>query len=1263
MSCISINELNIAPELVFSNITCHFKDGKIILGDVGGVVCTGADSFSYRAFNGSPKINLGTGNLIANYYDFEIQDSQQRRAVTDYLRRGYQCLAKVDSKASPRSDENLKNIVSLSLAFFIKGQNMVELSILVSDKVKKKLKDKKILSESDDLNDVLRNNFALSDGLSQRGCFAYFQTAISEEIEAEEVLDKPVDDADEKEVFDDINASAEALDEQKTEGNEEVRDADEDDEDSEDTVEIPSKPKTLEAFSLTDHGFTLYGKSFNLVIAVVNTPEGKSLLAKKYLPRNQQPVKMQLGQGLLSFTDNAEQVNKGIKDLFTLSGEYVKTWEAYTNMEGEFLLKRAREIGVLRMVEGQSFVVNEEGSFRIMLHESARRGLSLLNTNDNLDCFLDLPSYLNDLNLTWEEYKRGLKLADQEIDSAVEAAEAMTGNISKAASINKKPLEIEKIDVNNCSIVLKGSELPKGHIVLSLRGYEMQIKRREVARENIIKGNVPNPRIAEVIANNIDVKAVNHRGIVVDEAAKIPALSSFVKKKIFPNPKQPPTSTQEEAIGIALNTPDIAIIQGPPGTGKTTVITAILERLNELTDKNNIASGKVLITSLQHDAVNNVIERIRINSLPTIKYGRKLNYEDSIEGSVELWCDQLAGSMLDRNPGLKQSGDEQRLAEAFSQYVINPTDEQACQFLKTMKAIVIDNKLLADIDLQLGKLSESSVNRMEYLLPSVRRLRVKGKSFMDDGASVAGDLYDALEGVFNLENSKQKEILEVLKEACLLKDKPQDMVRNYLKADNQRLLKSLERVKYTLMEACVPKPVVKVCEPKEELLELYGKVKRSLKASGETYEGILRDLLNELENNQLEIRNSVANYSYAFAATAQQSEGIDIRTAKGIDRNNKDKHPEYDTVIVDEAARVNPVDLMVPLSQAKERIILVGDHRQLPHMYDQEIFEALTEKGISVQEEDVKLSMFQQLLEKAKALESIDGRKRYITLDKQYRTHPLLGDFVSNEYYKPYGESYASPLGAELFQQEHFPAPLVWIDVPYEAGNEGSSGTSRLRCREAIEIANRIADCISKDEQKLEQQLQKEQEILKQQNMSSEQLNSALERVRRELVRKQYSYGVITFYSAQVAEVKRALKAKLHGKYDELVKRQKLRVGSVDAFQGMEFDIIFLSIVRTGKLPKNFDIAKDAKLLAASETASEELKLKQNKVAAANYGFLTSPNRMCVAMSRQKKVLVVVGDSNIFIGEKYRDLAERFVPGMKHLYELSQKEGVVERVR
>ena len=66
-----------------------------------------------------------------------------------------------------------------------------------------------------------------------------------------------------------------------------------------------------------------------------------------------------------------------------------------------------------------------------------------------------------------------------------------------------------------------------------------------------------------------------------------------------------------------------------------------------------------------------------------------------------------------------------------------------------------------------------------------------------------------------------------------------------------------------------------------------------------------------------------------------------------------------------------------------------------------------------------------------------------------------------------------------------------------------------------------------------------------------------------------------------------------------------------------------------------------------------------DQLGMKTYGFLTSENRLCVSLSRQKKVLIVVGDSNIFVGEDWENIAEKCVPAMKALYELAEKEGVI----
>jgi superfamily I DNA and/or RNA helicase len=300
---------------------------------------------------------------------------------------------------------------------------------------------------------------------------------------------------------------------------------------------------------------------------------------------------------------------------------------------------------------------------------------------------------------------------------------------------------------------------------------------------------------------------------------------------------------------------------------------------------------------------------------------------------------------------------------------------------------------------------------------------------------------------------------------------------------------------------------------------------------------------------------------------------MEIKRAKGV---KKEEHPTYNTVIVDEAARVNPGDLMIPLAQAERRIILVGDHRQLPHIYDEEIFENLQTNGSVDNENDIKVTLFQYLMKNAKKLYDKDGIPRTITLDAQYRMHPLLGKFVSENFYKKYGEEFKSPLDASFFEQHLYEKPLVWVDVNHESGKAKKRGTSSFRECEAEYIAEAIKKCMNSEEG------------------------------------KNLSYGVISFYSAQVKEIQNKL-----GRLAE-----KVRVGSVDAFQGMEFDVIFLSVVRThSKIPNvNWELlSKDS-----SENAYDMQRIEQKKyiadVGQGIYGFLTSENRLCVSLSRQKKI-------------------------------------------
>ena len=310
----------------------------------------------------------------------------------------------------------------------------------------------------------------------------------------------------------------------------------------------------------------------------------------------------------------------------------------------------------------------------------------------------------------------------------------------------------------------------------------------------------------------------------------------------------------------------------------------------------------------------------------------------------------------------------------------------------------------------------------------------------------------------------------------------------------------------------------------------------------------------------------IEEYSYVYSSTTGQS-----NQATKQKMNNKDEDVSFDTVIIDEAARVAPMDLLIAMVLAKRRIILVGDHRQLPHMVDEDVIK----RSDLSENEYINESIFGYLKKRAEKLKEYDNIKRTVTLKNQYRTHPMLGQFVSDNFYKRYDEAFNSPLDTTIFNQrlkgiENIPA--IWLDVPNKECKEQKAWSRKCEAQMIIEY-------------------------LKKWIFSEEGKN--------------LSFGIITFYRNQVEMITNLIN-------EEFTKEQRdsfskrLKVGTVDSFQGMEFDIVFLSVVRSRDTKTINDNLKDYNL----------------------FGFLISKNRLCVSMSRQKKSLIVVGDKKFFESDR-----------------------------
>jgi superfamily I DNA and/or RNA helicase len=348
-------------------------------------------------------------------------------------------------------------------------------------------------------------------------------------------------------------------------------------------------------------------------------------------------------------------------------------------------------------------------------------------------------------------------------------------------------------------------------------------------------------------------------------------------------------------------------------------------------------------------------------------------------------------------------------------------------------------------------------------------------------------------------------------------------------------------------------------------------------------------------NHPERARMTVREYAMIVGATCQQSAGKDMASLKELS-GISDAGIAFDTVIIDEAARANPLDLFIPMSMANKRIVLVGDHRQLPHLLEPLIEDEVSRQhNLSIAQKDAyKESLFERLWRQLK------DQGRVVMLNTQFRMHPIMGAFVSRYFYEDAG----------LDKLEHGRDPedflnkvpgfegkvCAWLNLPIHHGKEDRRGNSRVRIAEALKVAEEVKRLLDACDANI-------------------------------------SIGVITFYSAQRDAIFSALSShavternddtgewQISSQYRDTPNREeRLRIGTVDAFQGKEFDIVFLSIVRSNE-----------KNIPTNVTDSEIFE----KFANSKYGHLRLDNRLNVAMSRQRSLLIAIGDSAMFSGEQ-----------------------------
>lgn len=868
------------------------------------------------------------------------------------------------------------------------------------------------------------------------------------------------------------------------------------------------------------------------------------------------------------------QVQQELTHILSSGESYIKLWTEYQRIERAQIEAGARALGY------QSYTRVEyddaEASYRFRLTSA-------------------------DQEKEW--LKKVAQLEQASLEASIQLPANLTGQNDPAVQDKRSFIgQVKLVQPNEWSLWLTNpegrDEVPppaQGYLFLSLMGDEIRIKRQERAAERIRSGTGAMPQVSLLLEG---------KPVQVRRSRQLkPLTAALMRSLAFPlNPKQ------ERALDIALNTPDIALIQGPPGTGKTQVISALCTRLVEEAKEQGIDPAKfILLTAFQHDAVSNAANRIRVLGLPTPKVGKKTGDPDPLES----WkADTIEGirAQLDQWPEGTLSSRLKRIWQAYISY--QQHGATLSEWQASMQALFADIKshlspslcerILREVHVPAsGTASTEEDFSREQLRKATRSLRLTPVAWEDDGPMQLRKFRRRLEKAGHQLTPEQERLLDRLEEQAT---DPTD----------QEFAKLHELQNHWLDQTAVPSLLDDATVPAAPVLDMFRDIIAELEdAIAKTKEGVPATLETYLEDLNLDpqgAREAIETYAAVLAATVQGSDSLAVHQLMPNEE-------AFENVIVDEAARANPLDLFIALTKGKRRIILVGDHRQLPHLLEPQVEEDLMDVTTEKLSEEAKAqalrrSLFERLFLHLKTQSERDGIDRVVTLNEQYRMHPVIGAFVSRIFYEKnldtqiISRTVPEKLAHGIARYEG--RQMAWEDVPIHLGDE-QKGRSKSRPVEAKVLVD----------------------LLKQLMDEAPDL----------------SFGVITFYRGQVDEIMKAGEKKgltqrakdgweIASTYRQTgldnEGQERLRIGSVDAFQGKEFDVVLLSTVRSNKIvidPEN------------------ELSVLRK------FGFLTVENRLNVAMSRARRLLVAVGDAAMFQTQG----AEQYVFGLSEFFKTCQE--------
>lgn len=650
---------------------------------------------------------------------------------------------------------------------------------------------------------------------------------------------------------------------------------------------------------------------------------------------------------------------------------------------------------------------------------------------------------------------------------------------------------------------------PSGEVSISMRMAEIALTRQSKALKNVQYKENANPIISDIIFKPETAKSKNNLILTKQDC----------KSKLI-------DSSKLVSLEKALSAEDMFLLQGPPGTGKTKFITELVYQILYGNKKyRGNPDAKILISSQSHVAVDHSLAQIR-QLIPNIKMIRvgvvDKMAESSREFTLDIFCRDWTKQVI--------KNCEEALERYKKEVGLDETLQEKNSIISEIEQLTSEFKELANelVDVE-GELKKISVLDAKWNFVNEKIASMKQLVSVKTAGVTEEKLYSIIDDFTSNLSALNDKLATVIDESIELSEQKQNLERRYMLIDDEMNNKSKEVEEWKDMLGI---------DSTEDYEVIRDEIQKALKENKKKYTQYskVKSLCNEWKKRVTQgdglLQESLADTTLVGSTCL----GI-ARLGEGIDFN-------FDWVIIDEAGKATPAEILVPICLGK-KVVLVGDHKQLPPVVDETLLELQDKKRMNLKKDDLEVSLFEYLENK------LNPECKSI-LDQQYRMNPVIGDLISHMFYEDKLISNTTKEKKTIPLKMYENKPLVWLttsDNPDKKEEKIATDTYRNTCEAKIIF---------------EQLLQIDDELGEQ-------------RLKKEV-------GIIAGYRGQRDNLIR-----LYGSnYSSRFHNMTIEINTVDAFQGRETDIVFYSIVRSND-KGSLGFLKDVRRLNVAFSRAREL--------------------------------------------------------------------------